>query len=216
MLAVQTLATKGIPPTFSGTISAEMKVAFIGTHGVGKTTLAFGLASELKQLGANVGFLEEVARRCPFPINEDTSLEAQTWILVETIRREIELSKVYPEMVCDRSVLDNYCYMELKCGRQEELFGLVRHWSGTYDLLLKVPIREEFLQVDGMRSTDLAFQRAIDDLLDNLLVETGIPYRPFTDLEDAVESNQTVHRGEPAIVGANDVKEGNETHHGKQ
>ena len=49
----------------------------------------------LKQLGANVGFLEEIARRCPFPINEGTSLEAQTWILVETVRREIELSQIY-------------------------------------------------------------------------------------------------------------------------
>ena len=169
-----------------------MKVAFIGTHGVGKTTLAFGLASHLKQLGANVGFLEEVARRCPFPINEDTSLEAQIWIQVETIRREIELGKVYPEMVCDRSVLDNYCYMELRFGRQEAIFGLVRHWSSTYDLLVKVPINEEYLQVDGMRSTDLAFQRAIDELLDSLLEETRIPYRPFTTLEDAVEQARLI------------------------
>ena len=39
-----------------------VKVAFIGTHGVGKTTLAYGLAMRLKELGANVGFLEEVQR----------------------------------------------------------------------------------------------------------------------------------------------------------
>ena len=164
-----------------------MKVAFIGTHGVGKTTLAFGLASQLKQVGANVGFLEEVARRCPFPINEETSREAQIWILMETIRREIELSKIYSELVCDRSALDNYCYMELRFGRQPELFGLVRHWAGTYDLLLKVPIREEFLQVDGTRSIDLAFQQAIDAMLDQLLEEAGIEYQQFTTLEDAVE-----------------------------
>lgn len=86
-----------------------MKVAFIGTHGVGKTTLAYGLAMRLKELGANVGFLEEAARRCPLPINEQTNLEAQTWILMETIRREIELDNVYTEIVCDRSVIDNYC-----------------------------------------------------------------------------------------------------------
>lgn len=169
-----------------------MKIAFIGTHGVGKTTLAFGMASQLKQLGANVGFLEEVARRCPFPINQDTSLEAQTWILVETIRREIELSKIYPEIVCDRSVLDNYCYMELKFGRQSALFELVRHWSMTYDLLIKVPINEEYLQVDGLRSTDRSFQGAIDALLDDLLEETGIPYRRFTTLEDAVDQARLI------------------------
>ena len=169
-----------------------MKVAFIGTHGVGKTTLAFGMASQLKQLGANVGFLEEVARRCPFPINEDTSLEAQTWILVETIRREIELGKVYPELVCDRSVLDNYCYMELKFGRQAELFGLVRYWAQSYDLLVKVPINQEYLQGDGLRSTNLAFQRAIDELLDSLLEETGISCLPFTTLEDAVDQARLI------------------------
>ncbi|MFQ5744486.1 MAG: AAA family ATPase [Acidobacteriota bacterium] len=169
-----------------------MKFAFIGTHGVGKTTLAYGLAMRLKQLGANVGFLEEVARRCPFPINEETSLEAQTWILMETIRREIELTKVYPELVCDRSALDNYCYLELRFGRKQALFALVEHWANSYDLLYKVPIRKECLQGDGTRSTDLAFQRAIDETLDQLLEETGIPFVSFTTLDDAVERARLV------------------------
>lgn len=164
-----------------------MKVAFIGTHGVGKTTLAYGLAMRLKQLGANVGFLEEVARRCPLPINEGTSLDAQTWILMETIRREIELNELYTEVVCDRSVIDNYCYLEMGAGRREALFNLVAYWSTTYDLLFKVPIRPEYLQNDGTRSTDRAFQRAIDDKLEALLLEAGIDYIEFTTLEDAVE-----------------------------
>lgn len=169
-----------------------MKVAFIGTHGVGKTTLAYGLATHLKQIGANVGFLEEVARRCPFPINEETSVEAQTWILVETIRREIELLQIYPELVCDRSVLDNYCYLELAFGRQKALFDLVRYWSGTYDLLVKVPIREELLQDDGIRSTDRVFQRAVDDLIDRLLAETGIEHMTFHELDEVLEQARLI------------------------
>jgi thymidylate kinase len=164
-----------------------VKVAFIGTHGVGKTTLAYGLAMRLKQLGANVGFLEEVARRCPLPINEGTSLEAQTWILMETIRREIELESLYTEVVCDRSVIDNYCYLEFSLGRREALFELVAHWAGTYDLLFKVPIRPEYLQQDGTRSTDLAFQRAIDEKLSELLTDAGVEYAEFQSLDDAVE-----------------------------
>jgi thymidylate kinase len=164
-----------------------VKVAFIGTHGVGKTTLAYGLAMRLKQVGANVGFLEEVARRCPFPINEETSLEAQTWILMETIRREIELEKVYTEVVCDRSVIDNYCYLEFALGRRPALYELVCYWARTYDLILKVPVRMGFLQDDGTRSTDLAFQRAIDDTLLSLLNEAGIAYEEFVDLETAVD-----------------------------
>jgi len=164
-----------------------VKVAFIGTHGVGKTTLAYGLAMRLKKLGANVGFLEEVARRCPFPINEGTSLEAQTWILMETIRREIELCQIYGEVVCDRSVVDNYCYLELALRRRPALYELTRHWAGTYDLLLKVPIRPELLQDDGTRSTDRAFQSAIDRLLDDIVAEAGIEVVEFDDLDDAVE-----------------------------
>lgn len=169
-----------------------MKVAFIGTHGVGKTTLAYGLAMRLKQLGANVGFLEEVARRCPFPINEETSVEAQTWILMETIRREIELQKIYGEVVCDRSAIDNYCYLEYAVGRKPALFGLVRYWADTYDLLFKVPIRTDLLQDDGTRSTDRVFQRAIDDTLEALLLEAGIPFEQFTDLDAAVERARLV------------------------
>ncbi len=164
-----------------------MKTAFIGTHGVGKTTLAYGLAMRLKQLGANVGFLEEVARRCPFPINEETSLEAQTWILMETIRREIELAKIYEDVVCDRSVIDNYCYLELGLGRRPALFELVRYWADSYDLLVKVPIRSGMLQNDGTRSTDRAFQRAIDATLDRLLAEAEIEVVEFDSLEQVVE-----------------------------
>ena len=165
----------------------QMKVAFIGTHGVGKTTLAYGLAMRLKQLGANVGFLEEVARRCPLPINEGTSLDSQTWILMETVRREIELDELYTEVVCDRSVIDNYCYLELGAGRRQALFDLVAYWATTYDLLFKVPIRPEYLQNDGTRSTDRAFQQAIDKKLDALLHEAGIEYDEFSTLDAAVE-----------------------------
>ena len=81
-----------------------MKIAFIGTHGIGKTTLAYELCNELKKQHLDVGFIDEIARRCPFPINEGTSLEAQTWILATTIGRELELNKIYPNIICDRSV----------------------------------------------------------------------------------------------------------------
>ena len=45
----------------------RLKVAFVGTHGVGKTTLCFDLASQLKRLDLGVDLVKEVARRCPLP-----------------------------------------------------------------------------------------------------------------------------------------------------
>ena len=46
-----------------------MKIAFIGTHGVGKTTLCYDLAALLKRQGLNVDVVKEVARLSPLPIN---------------------------------------------------------------------------------------------------------------------------------------------------
>jgi thymidylate kinase len=160
-----------------------MKIAFIGTHGIGKTTLTYELCTRLKKLDMDVGFIEELARRCPFPINEGTSLEAQTWILTMTITKEIEHTKVYQHIICDRSVLDNYAYLYNKFGHVRELYELIKYWVRTYDLLIKVPINELYLRPDGVRSIDRSFQQAIDGRIDELLQDTAIPFTRYQDID---------------------------------
>lgn len=54
----------------------RVKLAFIGSHGVGKTTLCYELAARLKRQDRNVELVMEVARRCPLPINRETTLPA--------------------------------------------------------------------------------------------------------------------------------------------
>jgi thymidylate kinase len=171
-----------------------MKIAFIGTHGVGKTTLAYELCNELKKKSLDVGFIDEIARRCPFPINEATSLEAQTWILATTIARELELTKIYPNIICDRSVLDNYVYLQHKFGHIPELHDLASYWIRTYDLLFKVPFTRKYLNPDGVRSTDLEFQEAIEGKLIRLLDEDRVPYHDHADVKTTVEIILDHHR----------------------
>jgi thymidylate kinase len=152
-----------------------VKVAFIGTHGVGKTTLCYDLASALKRQGVHVDVVKEVARLSPLPINRQTSLEAQTWILMTQVAEEIRSGAYHPVVVCDRSVLDNYAYMMLACGRQPAYERFVAHWMKTYELLFKVPISGA-PSADGVRDTDEFFMRSIDELVDRLLAEMRIPY----------------------------------------
>jgi thymidylate kinase len=171
-----------------------MKIAFIGTHGIGKTTLAYELCNELKKQHLDVGFIDEIARRCPFPINESTSLEAQTWIMATTIARELELSKIYPNTICDRSVFDNYVYLYHKFGHIPEVHGLVRYWVKTYDLLFKVPFTRKYLRPDGVRSTDLEFQESIDRKLTALLRDDGVPYHDHDVMSTTVELILEYHR----------------------
>jgi thymidylate kinase len=152
-----------------------LKVAFIGTHGVGKTTLCYDLAAALKRQGVHVDMVKEVARLSPLPINRQTSLDAQVWILMTQIAEEIRSAAHHQAVVCDRSVLDNYAYMALACGRQPVYERLAVHWMKTYDLLFKVPIAGA-PSADGVRDTDEFFMRAIDQLVDQLMEEKHIPF----------------------------------------
>jgi len=141
-----------------------VKIALIGTHGVGKTTLCFDLAARLKRRDVDVEMVREVARSCPLPINRETSAQAQAWILHEQMAAELEASAQHQAVICDRSVLDNYCYLLYAAGPQPKWEPLLADWLPTYDLLVKVPLWTT-PRWDGVRDTDLAFQRDIDVLI---------------------------------------------------
>jgi thymidylate kinase len=145
-----------------------MKVAFIGSHGVGKTTLCFDLAARLKRLDLNVDIVREVARLCPLPINQSTTLEAQAWILHTQIAQEIAAGGLFGAVICDRSVLDNYAYLVHRLGRRRAYDGLVAEWVQTYDGLFKVPILSA-PSYDGTRDVSAAFQREVDEVIEGLL-----------------------------------------------
>ena len=154
-----------------------MKLALIGTHGVGKTTLAYEVCSLLKKSHHNVELVAEVARQSPFPVNAETTLEGQLWILHAQIAAELEAAPRAPVVITDRAVLDNYCYLVNKFGRQPQLEAWLAWWMASYSLLIGVPIVEEGIPRDGFRSEDRAFQSRIHELLIELLVSA-----PFNNL----------------------------------
>ena len=153
-----------------------MKIALIGTHGVGKTTLCFDLAARLKRLDRGVHLVTEVARDCPLPINRDTTLDAQSWILHTQCAREIAGAAKGDVVVCDRSVLDNYAYLVHAMGHRPELDAWIARWCETYAGLFKVPLWQK-PRFDGTRDTDLAFQSEIDATIDRLVAEFGVSVR---------------------------------------
>ena len=145
----------------------------MGSHGVGKTTLCFDVAARLKRLDMGVDLVKEVARSCPLPINRDTTLEAQSWILHSQIVEELAAASRYEVVVCDRSALDNYAYLVHQVGRRPEYDGLVREWMKSYDGLFKVPILQP-PSFDGTRDTSGSFQEDVDRLIDGLLKDLGV------------------------------------------
>ncbi len=146
----------------------RLKVAFVGTHGVGKTTLCFDLASQLKRLDLGVDLVKEVARRCPLPINEETTLDAQSWILHTQVAEELAACAMNEVVICDRSVLDNYAYLVARVGRRPALDAMVQDWIHGYDALFKVPVTSA-PSFDGKRAVSPAFQLEIDATLERLI-----------------------------------------------
>jgi nicotinamide riboside kinase len=178
-----------------------VKIAFIGTHGVGKTTLCYDLAGALKRGGVAVDMVKEVARLSPLPINRKTSMDAQTWILMTQVAEEIRSKVGNDVVVCDRSAIDNYAYMVLACGRQKPFERFVAHWMKTYDLLFKVPIFGS-AAADGVRDTDEFFMRSIDGLVDKLLLEMRIAHEvlPAGDRALWIEHVRGIVTGRPEMA----------------
>lgn len=174
----------------------SFKIAFIGSHGVGKTTLCYGLAARLKARDFSLDVVGEIARRCPLPINRDTTLAAQTWILHVQIAEEVIAGERNDIVICDRSVLDNFVYLLLSSGSQPTLDSLVTSWLGSYALLVWVPVLDD-PRADGLRSTDPSFQLAVHDRLELEVEKRGLEILdlegiPREDWLDSVESE--VHR----------------------
>lgn len=171
-----TIAREFLP--LDGLGRRRLKVAFVGTHGVGKTTLCFDLAGQLKRLDLGVDLVKEVARRCPLPINEETTVDAQAWILHTQIAEELAAGALYEVVICDRSVLDNYAYLVTRIGRRPDLDPLVDTWIRSYDALFKVPVLDA-PSFDGTRAVSRSFQLEIDSTIDELVASFGVQVIPL-------------------------------------
>jgi len=150
-----------------------MKIALIGSHGVGKTTLCFELAARLKRRGLDVDIVREIARNCPLPINQQTTRDAQEWILHSQMAAEIEADARHEIVLCDRAVIDNYCYLVHAVGSSTEWEKMLDRWIPTYDLLVHVPIWTQ-PSFDGVRAVEKSFQEQIELVLEGLLTARGI------------------------------------------
>ncbi|HET7828995.1 MAG TPA: AAA family ATPase [Candidatus Limnocylindrales bacterium] len=154
------------------------KIAFIGSHGIRKTTALLAFAAEVQRAGRSVELGREVVRDNPLGINEGATGEAQLWVLVSQVRQELELARKADVLATDRGVMDNYAYYLRACGGADEfdVYPLVRRWSRTYDLVVRL-LPDVALQADGVRSTNDAFRDEVEAILDRVLPELVQPDR---------------------------------------
>jgi len=161
------------------------KISLISTHGTGKTTLVYEVAAELKKRGLKVKVFSEIAATAfeqGIPINENTTFPAQLYILMQHITEELRAAiRHYQVVVCDRSVFDNWIYLERRCGGagKEYILDFLKGYAESfpYDAIYKLPLVGELMD-DGIRDAqNKAFQTDIYERLNKLLEDLKIDYK---------------------------------------
>ena len=143
------------------------KIACIGTHSVGKSTLCYQLAEMAKRAGENVHVIQERVRFSPFPINDKMVYETAIWACCNQISKELEAQqKGFSLIICDRSALDPFVYARYQ-KLEDPLLNHVEHtalrWLHTYNEIYFVrPSKNHTPFEDGTRSTDKEFIFGID------------------------------------------------------
>lgn len=150
-----------------------MKIAVAGSHGTGKSTFAKGLAEKLSGHYIYDIVREEAAPK-GFAVNENTPLVVQLWLM----SRQWELERTTPEpWVADKCLYDYLVYGEIifKDEAVKKVLREVVKENANYDFVFYLPI--EFpMELDGLRSENLEFQKEVDRRYKEFLDEFGIKY----------------------------------------
>ncbi len=164
------------------------KVAFVGSHGIRKTTAVHAFATTMQRAGRSVEHGREVVRDNPLGINEGATGEAQLWVLVSQIRQELQLAPKSEVLVLDRGVMDNFAYYLRACAGEDpfDVGPLVAQWSSTYDMVVRL-LPDVALRADGVRSTSDAFRDEIEALLDTWLPRLVDDRRLVTESASAID-----------------------------
>jgi predicted ATPase len=158
----------------------KMKIAFTGASGTGKTTATYKEALNCKIVYPNnpVVIVSEVARDCPFPFNLNTTREAQIWIFINQMTREIQATSSTNIVVCDRTIMDAVAYT-MHAGFMMlalEMWKVAADWCKTYDkIIFKSTRYNNYNYSDGIREvTNSDFRTEVERLLRKLYGSSGI------------------------------------------
>jgi len=156
-----------------------LKIAVMGVHGAGKTSLTYILSAYFKMKGINVKLIHESVREnCPFPINADANQGTCLWNFHTQFRNELDAeAQGYQLAICDRSVLDTFVYFHAvnpENNITRSALGQASQWLPTYDILICVSPSEDIdLVDDGIRATDKDYRDLIKCDFEKALKEYG-------------------------------------------
>lgn len=185
-----------------------MRIAFIGPHGVGKTTVCQRI-SEALGLPLITERAREVARNwglTPATIPADRLVEYQWTILRQQVLCETSLHNV--GFVSDRSTIDNMAYWVSVASKLEVPWPTIEAYNQLaytrlehYDLLIHIPVMFP-MALDGERHPDPTFQQEIAGNISDLLLSLDVRVSPGLLNRVYTVKTEGVERRIPEILAA--------------
>lgn len=153
-----------------------MKIAIIGTHSTGKTTLLKALKPHL-----NLSIITEIARQFPRDITDNPMAEMTRQI--DIFRKQFYTEKLYENFISDRATVDNAAYMINALKIYGNLISPIMYinvikninkainHAKEYDYLFYIPIEFDTVD-DGFRNTDNDERVLIDMIIKEIMPES--------------------------------------------
>ena len=152
-----------------------MKIAIIGAQGVGKTTLAQQINKDYP-LFKILPEAARLAKEAGHNLDETATVETEIWL----INKQIELESTEGNWVADRCGIDLLAYIEHLFSHELDLVKFavktLTPRFNNYDLVIYLPSGEFAIKDDGVRTTDIKFQKDIDQQIRDILEKHQIPF----------------------------------------
>jgi nicotinamide riboside kinase len=166
-------------------MSEVVKVAFVGTSCIGKTSL---LEACRASLGDEALYVDEAAREW-FMLHPEVAdrfgVLAQGEVQALALQKEKKAHELsagqagrYSAILCDRSVLDAPVYVHSQGNTvgAQELLGRVRSWLPTYDRIFLLDPVDVPYSPDDIRTEDKATRQLFHDAFRDFFRANELPY----------------------------------------
>ena len=148
-----------------------MKIGFCGTMSVGKTTLVKAL-QEIPEL-KDYKFATERSQylnSLGIPLNHETTIEGQTIFLAERVTELMQ-----PTIITDRTIIDVMAFT--KCAKKTSYIDgdafeeYAKRFVYLYDHVFYISPEGVEMEDNGVRETDLAYRKEIDEEIQRLVLK---------------------------------------------
>jgi len=161
-------------------MKTALRIAVIGSHCTGKTTLCHQVRDTLVLRGYDCRLFEGIGRRIAargFPLDQHCTMD--TYFAFITAHMTNLAAAPSGISLYDRSILDFAAYVRANAnaspGFDEMLVALCRLSLISFDLVYYLP-PEIILVADGQRNTDIQYRSEVDRCLVDLLEQLGAEY----------------------------------------